>query len=270
MKRLKSAYTMLELVFVIVILGIISSIGAELITKVYEQYIIQRAQYRASMKTELAALQIANRFSSAIPGTIYRIKNDNSYEMIVTGLTGAGSDYKGIQWIGADSESFYTSTTPGWSGFIDLDASSKNTLITKGSQLSLTDTIISKLYTGKNISNASVFFPNQYQEHNVTSRTGNIQLDLQNVPKRTVSEHYKLAWSSYAVVVENNNLYLYYNFEPSVKHNYTQSSKKQLLLYNVSTFKFRGDAGALRFKICKEEPISNDYNVTVCKEKAVF
>ena len=67
---------MLELIFVIVILGIVSSIGAEIIAKIYGQYIIQRAQHRASIKTELAATQIANRLRYAIPGTVYRIKSD--------------------------------------------------------------------------------------------------------------------------------------------------------------------------------------------------
>ena len=50
---------MLELIFVIIILGIIASIASELIAKVYESYILQRAQYKANMKTELAAKQIA-------------------------------------------------------------------------------------------------------------------------------------------------------------------------------------------------------------------
>ncbi|MCB4762456.1 MAG: type II secretion system protein, partial [Sulfurovum sp.] len=43
---------MLEVVFVTVILGIVASIGAEIIANVYESYIVQRAQYRAAIKTE--------------------------------------------------------------------------------------------------------------------------------------------------------------------------------------------------------------------------
>ncbi len=46
----RSAFSMLELIFVIVILGIVSSIGAELIAKVYENYIVQRALHRSSLK----------------------------------------------------------------------------------------------------------------------------------------------------------------------------------------------------------------------------
>ena len=70
--HLRHAFSMIELIFVIIILGIISSIGAEIIASVYEQYIIQRAQHRASLKTELAATQIANRLAYAMPSTIVR------------------------------------------------------------------------------------------------------------------------------------------------------------------------------------------------------
>lgn len=57
-KKMRVAFSMIELVFVIVILGIISSIGAEVIAQVYESYIVQRAQYRASAKTQIALNQI--------------------------------------------------------------------------------------------------------------------------------------------------------------------------------------------------------------------
>ena len=72
----RHAFTMLELVFVIVILGIVSSIGAEVIAKTYEAYINQRALYRAGLKTELAATQLANRLAYAIPGSVVRRNTD--------------------------------------------------------------------------------------------------------------------------------------------------------------------------------------------------
>jgi prepilin-type N-terminal cleavage/methylation domain-containing protein len=269
LNKTKKAFTMIELVFVIVILGIVASISSELIAKVYGQYIVQRAQHRSAIKTELAASQIENRFNSAIPNTVYRIKFDGTYESIET-ASGTGDDYIGIQWIGADSESFSTASTPGWSGFCDLNDSDKSQINTDGSQLSMTDAIISYLYNGKTIVDSAVFFPNQYEEHNISGRTGEEQLNFDNTGTKTIAEQYKLAWSSYALIVENGDLYLYYNFEPSIKKDYTSNSQKALLLKNVTTFKFKGDGGTLRFKICKSERISEDVNLTSCKEKAVF
>jgi len=136
----KSAFTMLELIFVIVILGIVASIGSEMIAKVYGQYIVQRAQHRASLKTELAALQIANRLAAAIPGTVYRIKNDNSYELIGSNMSDPNA-YIGLQWVGSDNDSFSATAIPGWSGFCDVDASSKNSIVTRGSNLAMANSI---------------------------------------------------------------------------------------------------------------------------------
>jgi len=85
----RSALTMIELIFVIVILGIVSSIGAEIIANTYESYIIQRAEYRASMKTELALNQIANRLRYAIPGTVgFRTTKASAFTPITSPNTG--------------------------------------------------------------------------------------------------------------------------------------------------------------------------------------
>ena len=102
LKRLTPAFSMLELVFVIAILGIVASIGAEMVAKVYEGYIVQRAEHKATMKTELAATQIANRLASAIPGTVYR-KNtgETVIEEITDDMSLAGDQYTILQWVGS-------------------------------------------------------------------------------------------------------------------------------------------------------------------------
>ncbi|HEY9191179.1 MAG TPA: type II secretion system protein [Sulfurovum sp.] len=268
--RLTPAFSMLELVFVIVILGIVASIGSEMIVKVYESYIVQRAEHRATLKTELAATQIANRLSSAIPGTVYRIKNDDSYEPIESALTGTGDDYIGLQWVGSDTDSFSAAATPGWSGFCDIDSNltTKTSLSTPGSDLDLTNTIIGTLSNGKTIADAAIYFPGYNTVHHIATGTGQtITLD-DNASK--IVEHYKLAWSSYALVVENNDLYLYYNFIPTPAIAIPDTASRSLIMKDVSTFKFMGAGRTIRFKMCKQEPISEDVNITACKEKAVF
>jgi len=270
----KNAFSMLELIFVIVILGIVSSLGANIIATVYEQYILQRAQHRASLKTELTSLQIENRLRYAISGTVYRIKDDNTTEAIESSFAGSGDQYVGLQWVGYDADSHEALNTtagrePGWSGFCDLNASSKNSIRTLGSRLLLTDDIIKNLSNNsKSINNAVIYFPYNYTEHNISGITGNDIIDLVDVPDRTLAEQYKLAWSSYALKVENNDLYLYYNFPPSPEA--ALGNNKKLLMTNITTFKFKGTAAGIRFKICKEEQIGEDFNITSCKEKVVF
>ena len=269
--QFKLAFSMLELVFVIVILGIVASIGSEMIVKVYESYIVQRAEHRATLKTELAATQIANRLASAIPGTVYRVRTNDTYEPIDSSFpTGVvGDDYKGLQWVSKDTDSFSTAVTPGWSGFCDINASTQSSLSTPGSNLNLTHTIIGALSSGtKTIANAVIYFPYEINEYNISSGTSET-ITLDNNASNIV-EHYKLAWSSYALIVEGGDLYLYYNFTPTPKVAIDNNTPRSLLMENVSTFKFRGAGRTIRFKICKQEPISEDVNITACKEKAVF
>jgi len=271
----RHAFTMLELIFTIVILGIVSSISAEIIAKVYENYIIQRAHARASMKTELAALQIANRLRYAIPGTVYRIKNDDTLEILESALTGNGDDYKGFQWVGYAGDSFEAVTSSadrssGWSGFIDLDDPSTDisNLKTPASNLNLTNTIIGNLSPGGySIANAYVYFPNH--TYYPVASVANDVITLNDVNSKVLYEQYKLAWSSYALVVENNgDLNLYYDF-PAVPAT-ARGATKELLLKGVKTFKFKGAGRTIRFKICVDEEIGEDFNITSCKEKAVF
>ena len=283
---------MLELIFVIVILGIVASIGSELIVRVYQQYIVQRAQHRASIKTELAATQIANRLASAIPGTVYRKrKNAAGAEDWIEEITDdlghptQSKEYNVLQWVGADMDSFNyyddTSKKVGWSGFCDVNASTTPTISTPGSDLSKVNTIITKLAGGALPPfNPTLYFPYDSTSYPITTPlSGNSITFTVTIPTHIV-EHYKLAWTSYALVCENGHqnfcgdLMLYYNFSPqsqiTIPAEGTNGTKKSLLLRNVSNFKFKGAGRTIRFKICKEENIGEDYNITACKEKAVF
>jgi len=266
---------MIELMFVIIILGIVASIGAEVIATVYKGYIVQRAQHRASLKTELAALQIANRLTSAISGTLYRIKDDGAYESIEAGFSGDGSDYVGLQWVGSDTDSFSTARRPGWSGFCDTNNSTNPNISTQGSALGITNSVITSLAGGIFPSfKPTLHFPNDSSAYTVATPLTAATLTITGTPPSEIYEHYKLAWTSYTLVVEANaeggdDLMLYYNFAPASKAAYAGASKS-LVLHNVSTFRFKGAGRTLRFKLCKQERISKDVNVTSCKEKAVF
>ena len=290
----RAAFSMLELVFVITILGIVSSIGAEIIAQVYESYITQRASHRSSIKTELAATQIANRLAYAIPGTVIGRKG-SGYKSI-DDLD--ANNYEILQWIAYDADSFGAYRKPGWSGFADIDASTVNSISTPGSDLAKTDAIIKNLSKGavKDLSNAALFFPSEYTAYTI-GYDGNIS-GLTNVDGgagenlnvsltgKTIKEHYKLAWSSYAIVStlitdpaltergfdsgdEIYDLALHYNFQPWSGSNYS-NAPSVTLLRNVSVFKFVGSSNTIRFKICQREVIGDTYTITTCKEKAVI
>ena len=271
--RQRSAFSMIELIFTIVILGIVSSIGAEIISQVYESYILQRAQYRSSMKTELALNQIANRLRYAVLGTVgFRPNLTGSFKNITEPNTG---NDKVLQWVSYDGDSFEAMTSisrrPGWSGFCDinLSVSTSTVLSTPGSNMNLTTAIIANL--GGNINTSRIYFPDN-SSYPVTSGTGESITLTGAIPAGSkIFERYKLAWTSYALEVDaNKNLVLHYNFSPI--YGQAIAGRSSILLYDVSNFRFSGSEGSLRIKICKEEQIG--FNATdkihACKERVIF
>jgi len=282
---MRKAYTLIELVFAMIVLGIISSLGAEIIANVYSQHILQRAQERASVKTELALLQITNRLQYAIKNTIYRIKNDNFLESVYSNFYISGDQYIGIQWIGIENDGFEIMSNDstgganprraGWSGFIDLDDvfTDNRHIKTPGSHLELSDNIIQNLSatTGaKTIADGVIYFPNDTNAYQINSvNDDKITLNAALPAGTTMWEQYKLAWSSYAIAMEGSDLYLYYNFSPSLNADRTTGAKS-LIAHDISSFKFKASGDTIRIKICKQEDIGEDQNITSCKEKVVF
>ena len=149
-----SAFTMIELVMVIVVFGIVSSIGAEIVAKLYENYLHTRAINRLESQTEIVLEQIAKRLQYRIKDSVRAI-DANGIKAPVA-LPSADGDYEIIEWIGFSNESFLgehngTSVVPGWSGLIDMDSNETNgtvtikTLKTSGSRLDFANNIIKAL-----------------------------------------------------------------------------------------------------------------------------
>jgi len=282
MKTLKkrTAFSMIELIFVIVILGIVASIGSEVIAQVYESYIVQRAQYKASIKTELALNQIANRLRYALIDTIVARASKTAAAYSLADITTTND--KVLQWVGYDGDSFEaissdTNRNPGWSGFCDIDAytAGSTTLSSPGSNLDLANTIITNL--GGNIADAVIYFRGETNPSYGISGGDHENITLDNaIPSgNKIYERYKLAWSSYALEVVANaegkdDLVLHYNFAPIAGTAINGSSS--ILLKNITNFRFKSSEGSLRIKICKEEKIGANTTDTIhtCKEKVVF
>ena len=279
---------MIEVILVIVVLGIVSSIGASIIAQAYESYLLSRSQYRANIKTEQVLDQIANRLRYAIPGTVGARVTKGGTFLPITSITST-AQRNVLQWVGEDGDSFEavsgsgssgTARRPGWSGFIDLNQSTKTSLVSPGSNFDLTNSIIQHLSGGsKSLSSARIFFPPQATHPSipVTSGSGGESLSVSGLsPGDTITERYKLGWSSYAVVFENGSLWLYYNFSPT-KGVSLDGAVKSKLLANVTSFSFKGSEGSMWIKVCQYEPFaagatsSSDSNVSKsCKEKIVL
>lgn len=235
-RNFRNAFSMIELIFVIVVLGIVASIGSSIIVQAFQTYITQKAASNASIKTELAAEQIANRLSYAIPWTIVAKNPANPFNdsvAFVDNPTAADEVHTALEWIGADGDSFEATGIPGWSGYCDKAFSTRGGCDTPGSGIAMTQTIIDELSDSKVDFTTATFADNKPAIFFKTNKYSDIinyhpnciglvagttdcaikaygaagvagvshpSLTFDNInPKKRV-EHYALAWSAYALV----------------------------------------------------------------------
>ena len=297
----KKAFSLIEVIFVLVILGIVASISSQIIVQVYESYITQRAVYNVNTKTELAINQMVNRLTYSVSGSaIAKDKSDNTHYKLLTELKFSDindSKLTILEWIGYDHDSFSAGATPYWSGVSNTDTATSSILNTPASQLSKVDTIIQNLSNnevGFSLSQkpALIFAPrtdygdkidatcmglvdtNKSCIHPV-SKTGESTFNFTNTSSKLITERYMLAWSAYALVPEDLDgdglfdLNLYYNYQPWYGEKY-QDASKSLVMKNISVFKFTQNGGVIQLKLCATENIGADYNISSCKEKAII
>ena len=280
-KKVRKAFSLVEVIFVLVILGIIASIGSSIIIQVYESYITQNAVYKVSTKTELVANQIVNRLTYAIPSsTISKVTDNNGIWnggivedtdwIQLKNIMFGHNEFRSIEWIGFDNDSFSSSVTPGWSGVANYNTSTRNILNTPASNLTLTRDTIFNLSNSQvdlntnSLNSAAIIFKekddfftdiSEYSpacmgliDNNASCifpvrRTNDTQLQFlgttANTPK-IITERYKLAWSAYAIVPEDPDgddlwdLYLYSNYQPWNGETYNNKA------YNVEGFSPEG------------------------------
>lgn len=248
---MKKAFTMLELVMVMVVLGIVASIGADIITSMYTNYLRSRTINALESKTEIVLEQIAKRLQYRIKDSVIVRKSNNGTLLALPAYDGSDIEYNILEWIGYSNESFLGTPRPGWSGFIDLDSNetdsnNSNKSIFKSSESNLTDAAntISALSYGTvdlNTSReAALIFKGRSYNHTDFGWTTNANTDgtatlkvkrasddvfeISNdaVPNE-IYEQYYLAHTAYAIVptgvtTQNDftdfNLILHYNYQP--------------------------------------------------------
>jgi len=238
----KKAFTLLELVIVIVILGIAAKFGSELLMKAYQDYIYGVSNNRLLGQSEAAVTQIANRLQYRIKeSVIYRegdhtaigtfIPTFKSLASASSTIVDADGNVTVVEWVGYDIDGWHgngTSTNPTWSGIIDLDAPHTTTVLnspaTDNGRIS---SVISALSPSNFDGNGSALFfigdesvnvndgfawnatalTNQSANlHPVTLSGANQFTSLLASPNdfinQDVYEYYRLAWTAYALELE--------------------------------------------------------------------
>lgn len=300
MRRL--AFTMIELVFVIVVMGIIGKFGVEFLAQAYKGFIFSNVNHNLQSNGEMAVETIATRLQYRIKDSIIaRKSSDDSFLALGSA---SGTDYNILEWVSADIDGFRGDTLPYWSGIIDLDASSAMILTSPETNTTALSTLISTLSdAGSTINNTALYFigadsdintygwafgtaafTDQNQTmHPVTSGGAINQLVPDTAGDFTgidVYEYYQLAWTAYAVGISDYNttsktgtLMLYYDYQPWEGENYkSNTTKSAIIMENVSTFQFKSIGSIVKIQVCTKSLLVYDGNeeYSLCKEKTIF
>ncbi|PHS57660.1 MAG: protein containing prepilin-type N- cleavage/methylation domain protein [Sulfurimonas sp.] len=125
-----NAFTMIELVFVIVIMGIIGKFGLEFIAQAYNNYLFSSInntlQSNSATALEFISARLQNRIKySTIDRNTSNPNNANNYNAI---QVGGGVDYTMLEWVATDMDGFRGNSLdteavnfPNWSGIIDVN-----------------------------------------------------------------------------------------------------------------------------------------------------
>ena len=295
----KRAFTLVEMVMVIVVLGVVAMIGTDIISHMYEGYIKSKVVNKLQAKSEQVLDLISKRLAYRVRDSVVASTNGTPASYLKLSNPAVTVNHNVLEWIGADNEGMIGewdgSRFSGWSGFIDLDNPSTNNsqFVTSGSRLDYTANDISYLSGGSvdlsAIKPAAIIFK---CSHNASVASyGYLGGGASSVYKVYIGgmndilvftptpasvnycEHYYLVWSAYALVPEgvnsnDFNLTLKYNYRPWNGNKYSDpATKSQVLTDHVSTFRFIQVGDTIRVKLCLRDP-QTSYGF--CKERAIW
>ena len=290
----KSAFTLLELIFVIVIIGILSKFGIELLFQAYKNFIFSNVNNALQSNSAAAVETIASRLQYRIKDSVIAREADGTFKAL-SGYTDGTATI--LEWVGSDIDGFRGDSLPMWSGIIDLNISTATTLVSPGTNTGALNTLIEVLSNGgSDINDSALYFIGSDSDINsygwngvaLTDHTTSVMHPIRSngtvnqfVPINgatgadstfagtDVYEYYQLAWSAYAVVhtPADGNLTLYYDYQPWQGDGYADG-KAVVLMENVDTFRFRAVGSIVKIQVCVKTDLMGDYSL--CKEKTIF
>ena len=237
---MKKAFTLLELMVVIVIIGLLSHMGIQMTLNIYRSYLQSRAINTLETQTELVLEQISKRLAIRVRGSTIgkqpggRPPNLDDGAFVSTSAAGLNNTFPILEWITYSYESFQDGS---WTGFIDLNnpntsaaknpATNSGRLSTPGSRLlvqnlqtdpasanqnirdltngraSLNNGNIGLIFKGTGLNVNSSFGYNRTNAQSVAlvaNDTADTVLSIRNYRGQLISEQYYLLHTAYAVV----------------------------------------------------------------------
>ncbi len=292
---MRRGFSMIELIMTIVIMGILAGGTYISLSKLYTKKAKVKAISELSFDSSRISTQIASLLAYRVPSTVIGYDmSDGSFESIYA----LSQQYGVLEWISRDFENFREKN---YSGFIDFDASDKNSL-----RLNSPDTDIDTILAQDR--NTSLLFAGSFDEgevayedftelfgwheHNasqiflINPASSDENITLTKKPE-TIYESYYLTNTAFAIAraadvnesckasltTNDNTLLLYYNYKPWIGETFCADADVTILSNEVSAFEVNFIDGNLQFKLTLEREIKKpgkNLVVKISKEKVVF
>ena len=233
---MKRAFTLLELVVVIVVLGIIAMMSFNAIMNIYSNYFQTRTVNELETQTEIALEQISKRLEHRIKPSVIARKTDGAFLALNDSGVNLNAEYEILEFIPYAYEIFNDVPSGNkagrYSGYADLTKSSPATgLISPGSNFSTEVVETIKDLTCKENASGCVDFKDKdggvvaifsdvyYDVQNSFGYKGILNLDIAKVgvksidgdtleisgfANKQISEQYHLAYTANAIVPEQS------------------------------------------------------------------
>ncbi|WP_331775713.1 prepilin-type N-terminal cleavage/methylation domain-containing protein [Sulfurospirillum sp. 1612] len=245
---MKKAFTLVEAIITIVIIGILSAGTFVALKHLYLRAAKAKAFSELSSDSQVIADQIASLLYYRVPSSVIGYKGDGSFGSIYNMET----SYQILEWIGSASEGLKAGY---YSGFVDLNASDKTTQTITSYDINTTalDTLMADKFDGGSTDDLALIFAGSFDDGALSlasdfnssfgwhAHNHNLLYTLQSLHTNSITldaspdiiyEKYYLVDSAYAIArgadidlnatcirnlnqsIDNNTLFLFYNYRP--------------------------------------------------------
>lgn len=245
---LRNAFSMVELLFVIVILGIVGGIALETIRQYYENIYRTQEYTKRVAQADHVLEQVSKYFENGISSSIV---NFDGGACVGPPTFGDAADHA-VVFVAADADSLNTIGAPGWSEDTRLTVGT-NALTALDADYTSAGTIMTGL--GSSLNNSAIYdagstdigacnrFYNGTQGYHTITGTGTNTLTLATDNNATDGKRKYLLRTGYGFEVDDDGVFrLYSNFRPWAGTNYTAAAKQNVLAENVAHFYVDYDA----------------------------
>ncbi|MEA2072665.1 MAG: prepilin-type N-terminal cleavage/methylation domain-containing protein [Campylobacterota bacterium] len=290
------AFTMIELIFVIVIMGIIGKFGTEFLAQAYKNFISTKIHNKFQNQSSTAVEFIAKRLQYRIKSSVIvrEIGTFSDFEL----LEGFQSpNYNVMEWISYDSEGLRDGA---WSGIYSKEKSGTELYSPETNTTQLNNLISTLSNTNSSLANAAIYFIGSDSSKDSWGWGGVAFTDFNNSMKpikagtslkefasdvgsdfstlnlnNSLLNSYQLAWTANAIVFDETNqqLWLYTDYQPWEGDKYTDANIKQLIMEEISDFKKKQTKSIITIKVCSINEKLKDLDegdFGTCKEKTIL